>query len=121
MAGLSVSGRNAALTDFAARALFVSGHTADPGDTGTSEISGGSPAAARKSVTWNAPANGTMTASNQPVLDVPGLGAGSLTHLGYWTALIGGTFLGSRPLDTPQPFPTQGTYTASGITESRSA
>lgn len=114
MAGLVNAAKNSMLDNFGTVAIFVSLHTADPGTTGTSELTGGSPAYARKSVTWNAAATASKSASNQPVFDVP---ASTITHLGYWSASTAGTFYGSRPLDTNQVFATQGTYTVTAITE----
>ena len=55
-------------------------------------------------------------AGADPVFDVPG-GGTVITHLGYWSAASGGTFVGSRPLDAQQTYVTQGTYTATSITE----
>lgn len=119
MAGLNVTARNAMLDGAAAvwPPDTVSLHTADPGNgttpTASTEVTGGSPAYARKSVTWSAAASGSKAASNQPVFDVPG--STTITHLGYWR---GSTYLGSRALDTAQTYATQGTYTAVSITES---
>jgi hypothetical protein len=109
MAGLSNSGKNALLTGFAGQAAFASLHTADPGTTGTTEVAGGTPAYARKTITWGTPASGSVTTGGALVFDVPG--STTITHLGYWTAATGGTFLGSRALDASQSFATQGTYT----------
>lgn len=116
MAGLVAAGKNVMLNGagFAASAGFVSLHTADPGATGTSEVTGGTPAYARKAVTWAAASAGSMSASNAPVFDVP---AATITHLGYWSAATAGTFYGSRPLDTAQVFATQGQYTVTALTE----
>lgn len=71
-------------------ATHASLHSADPGTTGSSEISGGSPAYARQALTWTAgTVDGQATAS--AVFDVP---AGqAVTHAGLWTAASGGTFL----------------------------
>ena len=118
MAGLSNSGKSAMLTGLTAQALYASLHTADPGTSGTSECTGGTPAYARKAITWAAPASGFVASSAALIFDVPG--STTITHLGYWSAATGGTFLGSRALDATQAYSTQGTYTvASGnLTES---
>jgi len=115
MAGLVAAAKNIMLDAFGTNAVFVSLHTADPGASGTSELTGGTPAYARKSVTWAAAVSPNKSASNQPVFDVP---PSTITHLGYWSAVTAGTFYGSRPLDTSQTFATAGTYTATAITES---
>jgi hypothetical protein len=88
-------------------------HTADPGTTGTSEVTGGSPAYARKSVTWSAASGGSKAASNQPVFDVPS--GTTVTHVGFWSAASAGTFLGSADV-TDETFGSQGTYTLTSIT-----
>lgn len=57
----------------------VSAHTADPGDTGANEVSGGS--YARQSITFGAAAAGALDSSNTPVIPIP---AGTtVTHLGF--------------------------------------
>lgn len=86
-------------------------HSANP-PTAANEISGGSPAYARKAVTWEAvagtetPGNVDMTA--QPVFDVAG--GTTVAAVGYWTALTGGTFMGGHAV-TSETFAGQGTYT----------
>lgn len=96
---------------------YVSLHTADPGDTGASEVSGGSPAYARKAITVGAASNGQRAASTQPTLDVP---AGTtVRYVGYWTAVSGGTFLGSYDVQD-EVFSVQGTYTITAATFSLS-
>lgn len=106
--GYSIDGKNAMLDALAALAVFVSLHDADPGDSGTNEISGGTPAYVRKAITWNAAAAGSLDSSNQPVLDV---GAGkTVAFVGFWSAESGGTFYGSADV-TDEVFGGQGTYT----------
>jgi hypothetical protein len=73
-------------------------HTDFPGDSGASEVSGGSPAYARKAYT-KAAAAGTPPESNSNglsvVFDVP---AGTAVKwIGGWTALTGGTFKHASP------------------------
>lgn len=106
MAGLVAAGLNPMLSGLAGVATYVSLHTADPGATGTSEATGGSPAYARKAITWTAPASGAMSNNGALVFDVP---AGTYTHIGYWSAVSAGTYYGSRAC-TSQTFSGQGTY-----------
>ena len=87
--------------------VYVSLHTADPGTTGASEVSGGSPAYARKAITWNAVSAGNLDSSNQPIFDVPAV---TITHLGYWSAASAGTYYCSADI-TDEVFAAQGTYT----------
>jgi hypothetical protein len=108
MAGITANGASLMLTGFTGSATFVSLHTADPGASGTSEVTGGSPAYARKAITWGTPSSSAVTNSAQVVFDVP---ATTIRFLGYWSAATGGTFYGSRPLDANQTYATQGTYT----------
>lgn len=106
--GLNNNGKNVALDAVAAVAVYASLHTADPGTTGTSEVSGGSPAYARKAITWNAASGGNLDNNANPVFDVP---AGTtITHFGLWSASSGGTFYGSGDI-TDETFAGQGTYT----------
>lgn len=88
----------------------VSLHSANPGSTGANELSGGSPAYARKSITQATAAAGATAASTQPVFDVP---AGStVAFVGYWS---GATYLGYDDV-TSETFAAQGTYTLTGST-----
>lgn len=107
---LSTAAKNLMLDALGAVTGFASLHTADPGASGTTgELSGGSPAYARKAVTWNAAASSNLDSSNAPVFDVP---AGStVTHFGLWSLVSGGTFYGSNSLSSPETFTGQGTYT----------
>lgn len=105
-----------ALTD-ATVVDHVSLHTADPGSTGTSEVTGGSPAYARKPITWAAASGGAVAENTgtDPVFDVP---AGTVTHLGLWddlslTAAV--NFFGSADI-TDETYGGQGTYTLTGLT-----
>lgn len=113
MANFANNGKNVMLDQFGTVAVYASLHTADPGNTGASEVSGGSPAYARKSVTWNAAASGSKTASNAPVFDVPA--STTVTYVGFWSAATAGTFYGSGAV-TSQNFASQGTYTVSSTT-----
>lgn len=108
MAGISTAGKNLMLNAFAGSAVFYSLHSADPLDAGTSELSGGSPAYARKAATWNSAAAGALDNSNAPVFDVPS--GATVAFVGYWSAVSAGTFYGSSAV-TSESFSGQGTYT----------
>jgi hypothetical protein len=74
----------------------VSLHSGDPGTTGTNELTGGSPAYARKTVGWAAAAAGQRASSSAQVFDVP---AGTtVMYAGFWSALTAGTFYGYAPI-----------------------
>jgi hypothetical protein len=92
---ISDSAKNTMLTAFGGAYGFVSLHTGDPSTTGANEATGGSPAYARKAITWSAASAGSMAASNAPVFDVP---AGTYYYLGFWTLSSGGTWGGYVPL-----------------------
>lgn len=71
-------------------ATYGSLHTAAPGTTGASEVTGGS--YARKALTWSAGSvDGQVSVT--VTFDVPA--STTVTHIGVWSALSGGTFLDS--------------------------
>lgn len=93
-------------------------HRGDPGGTLANEVSGGSPAYARKAVTWNAASGATpATAATPPTFDVPANAGGAADYyVCGCTASSGGTAkfkikVGSAPLN----FPTQSTLPISGL------
>jgi hypothetical protein len=87
----------------------VSLHTASPGDSGANEISGGSPAYARKAITFANASGGVLDDSTNGVtFDVPA--STTVTHVGFWSASTAGTFLAYDDV-TPETFAGQGTFT----------
>jgi len=118
MAGLSTAGKNLMLDSGISGFAYASLHSADPGASGTSELTGGSPVYARKAITWASAGSGSKKSTTTPqAFDVP---AGStVAYVGYWSAVSGGTFYGSRAVTT-ETYSGQGTYTiaAGDITES---
>jgi hypothetical protein len=105
---LNANAKNAMLDHLAGLAVFASMHTADPGTTGASEVSGGSPAYARKAITWNAAAAGSLDNNANPIFDIPA--ATTVTHAGLWSAITAGTFYGGMDI-ADETFTLQGTYT----------
>ncbi len=101
---------NSIATKFGTDAGFAAIFTADPGLTGTvtGEVTGGSPAYARKSISWGAAAGGVITGT--VTFDVP---AGTtVTYAGVCASGTAGTAdLKDRAAVTSQNFATQGTYT----------
>lgn len=89
----------------------VSLHSADPGQTGTSELTGG--AYARVAGTFNAAAAGARALNEDVTLNVPA--STTVAFVGYWTAITGGTFLGSFDV-VNEVYASAGTYvvTATG-------
>ncbi len=112
---LSDNGRNAAVNGLASSATYISMHTADPGTTGASEVTGGSPAYARKPASWGTAASGTRSLSSAVVFDIPS--GVTVSHFGLWSAASGGIFLGGDNLrdgsnnPASEAFGGQGTYT----------
>ena len=88
-----------------ATANVYSLHTADPGTTGASEVSGGSPAYARKTATGFPSASSGSSTNSTVTFDVPT--STTITHWGRW---LSGAFYEGGPLPSPQAFATQGTY-----------
>jgi hypothetical protein len=113
MAGIfSDLGKNAMLNALGAVAVFVSIHTDDPGTNGANEVTGGSPAYARKAMTWGAASGGVMAHSAAPTFDVP---AGTtVKYVGMFSASTAGTFYGADDV-TNEVYGAQGTYTLTGI------
>lgn len=73
---------------------FASLHTAYSA-TGANELTGGSPAYARKSATWSAASSQSKASSNAPVFDIPA--STTVAWVGYWSASTAGTFAGMAP------------------------
>jgi hypothetical protein len=103
MTGLSGAGEALVLTPLTTTA-YVSLHTADPGDTGANEISGGGYARQGPITFANAGSNPTV-ASNSAILTFAAASAswGTITHFGVWSAATAGVFRGSGALTTPKP------------------
>lgn len=98
MVGLSSTGETAVLTPLTTTA-YVSLHTADPGNTGASEVSGN--AYARQGpITFANAGNNPTVASNTAILTYPAATAswGTIGWFGIWTAATAGTFQGSGAL-----------------------
>lgn len=89
--------------------LYVSLHTADPADTGASEVTGGSYArvAVTSSSGWSAVGAGTGTkkrVTNAGVVTFPSPTAnwGTVTHFGVWDASTSGNFVVGGALGSSQ-------------------
>jgi len=82
----------------------VSLHSADPGTIGDNELSGGSPAYARQTPSFNAASGGSRDLAADLTFDVPA--GATVAYVGYWQ---GTTFLGSDAV-TAETYAAQGTY-----------
>jgi hypothetical protein len=78
--------------------VHVQLHTADPGAAGTTAISA---VTTRNAITWNAPAAGSMTLLALAAFSMTT--TETISHVSWWTASSGGTFLESAALTTPVP------------------
>lgn len=76
-------------------------------DGATTEVTGGSPAYARKAITWSAAAGGIKNLSGTVVFDVP---ACTVAAIGLYDAATAGNQYGMYNV-TDEVFATQGTYT----------
>jgi len=88
-------------------------HSADPGaaDSNTSELTGGSPAYARKAIAFSAATGGAIDDTTAPVFDVA---AGStVAWVSFWNA--GNTVRYAKKQVTSEVFGSQGTYTLTDV------
>lgn len=106
MAIQTTTQKNTLAAAYGTAAAYGALYTTAPGGTAGTEVSGGSPAYARKALTWGAPSAGVVTAS--ATFDVP---AGTtVVGAGVHSAVTGGTYLDGVAV-TSQAFASQGTYT----------
>lgn len=106
--------RNVGVDAIAALGTRWAAHTGDPGaaNTASNEVTGGSPAYARKAVAWNAASGGIATQNGDVVLDIP---AGTtVSWLSLWNTA--GTVRYLKKDVTDEAFGAQGTYTIKGTT-----
>jgi hypothetical protein len=107
----STSSKNARITDLITRVTAVSLHSADPGTTGASELSGGSPAYARLTPSFSAASAGASNLSATLTFDIPVGGAPA--YYGLWA---GSTFLiGAALTAAESAYGAQGTYALTSI------
>lgn len=101
--------RNVMVDALGALALRVALHTGDPGgaNSASNEVTGGSPAYARKAIAWNAASGGSSTANANVVLDVPA--STTVSWISLWNTA--GTVRYLKKDVTDEAFGAQGTYT----------
>lgn len=100
--------RNVGIDAIAAVCVRLALHNVDPGaaNTATGELTGGSPAYARKAVAWNVAASGAATQNGNVVFDVP---ASTVAWISGWN--LAGTVRYFKKDVTDEVFAAQGTYT----------
>ena len=105
MAIQTVTMRNALATAYGTNAAYGALYTTAPGGSAGTEVTGGSPAYARKALSWGA-ASGSVTTVTA-TFDVPA--STTVVGAGVHTAVTAGTYLDGASV-TSQNFASQGTY-----------
>lgn len=88
MAIQTTTKKNSMATAYGSDATYGALFTTAPGSSAGTEVTGGSPAYARKALSWSAPSGGVITAS--ATFDVP---ACTVVGTGVYTAATAGTYL----------------------------
>jgi hypothetical protein len=110
MALASVTCENSCLNGTApitTTAVYQSVHTATPGTTGASEVSGGT--YARQSETWGSPSAGAVANTGAITQNIPA--STSVSYVGHWTAATAGTYYIGAALGSSITYTTAGTLT----------
>lgn len=103
-------GENLMLDDLAALAGYLGLHNVAGPTDGTTEATGGSPAYARKAITWAASSGGIAAVTGLPItFDVPPM---TVRAVAVWSAPTGGSLYGYWTL-ADEIYPIQGTLTIS--------
>lgn len=109
---LNATALNLMLDQLATVAVFASLHTDVIGSGSGSEVTGGSPAYARKAITWFAAASGNLDNNANPVFDVPA--STTIRRIGFFSAVTAGTYYGDADI-TDEVYAGQGTYTTTDV------
>jgi hypothetical protein len=107
MAIQTVTQRNTLATAYAAAITHIALATSAPGGSAGTEVTGGSPAYARKAANWGTASTSAITAS-PAAFDVPT--STTVVGINMMTASTAGTYLDGASV-TSQAFSSQGTYT----------
>lgn len=121
---LAAATADAMLGNITATGLFMSIHSASPGDTGANELVGGTAyTGTRPAITWATSANGVVVSSDTQTFAMLVTEAGGIPYFGIWTADTAGTYLtggatsglsGSIPSGANVTFTSSITLTVSG-------
>ncbi len=111
---LTTAALNAAANGVTAIAAFMSLHSGAAGSGGANEHSTGG--YTREAVTWNPASGAVSSASGTPVAAFTGPAAGAVAEVGLWTAVSGGTFLGSDVPTGDTAFNAAGEYNVTSAT-----
>lgn len=107
MAIQTATQKNTLASAYAAAATHAALYSTAPGASQGTELTGGSPAYARKALSWGSPTNGVISAT-AVVFDVAS--GSTVAGAGVHTAITAGTYLDGASV-TSQAFASQGTYT----------
>lgn len=105
MAIQTATQKNTVATAYGTAATHAALYTTAPGASAGTEVTGGSPAYARKALTWGAASGGVITVT--VTFDVPT--GTTVVGAGVHTAITAGTYLDGASV-TSQAFASQGTY-----------
>lgn len=105
MAIQTATQKNTLATSYGTAATHAALYTTAPGGSAGTEVSGGSPAYARKALSWGAASGGVITVT--VTFDVPT--STTVVGAGVHTAITAGTYLDGAAV-TSQAFASQGTY-----------
>lgn len=106
----NATSRTAMAAYFATQAPWAALYSTAGGATAGTELTGGSPAYARKAGTWGTAASSAVT-SSPPAFDVAS--GSTVAGAGYHSASTAGTYWEGGSV-TSQAFSSQGTYTLTG-------
>ena len=111
---LNSDGKDVGLDAVAAVITYLSLHTDVIGGGTANEVTGGTPAYARKAATWDPASAGSVGLSNDPVFDVPA--STTIKRVGFFGHATASTpYYGDADI-TDQAFTAQGTYTVTAGT-----
>ena len=94
MALLAVASENTAIAAIfvPSTTYYLSLHSATPGQTGASEVSGGS--YARQAITFGSATAGTELSTNSQTFTNLPVEASGIPYFGIWSTVSGGTYIG---------------------------
>lgn len=107
MAILVTTTKNALADAYKALAAYLALYTTAPSSSAGTEPSGGSPAYARKALSWGSSSGGVVSATAVGV-DIPA--STTIVGGGFHSAATGGTYIDGGTV-TSQTFSSQGVYT----------
>lgn len=99
--------RSALANAYGTNAPYAALYSTAGGSSAGTELSGGSPAYARKAATWGGAGSGNTNTATIPAFDVPS--GAAVAGAGFHSASTGGTYMDGGAL-TSQSFASQGNY-----------